>query len=162
MTLRLLRFAPVAVLWSVPALVWCCSGKGGDPAGPSDGGWLGDGDLTSCVAYGPVGAQRANCPSDLPPAGDCASGSPLYDDVAPIFAARCTVCHQAGGLQVTFSFDTYAAIHDDPQKRTRTLTQIYGCRMPPPCAPDLSAAERKTMLEWFVCGAPEYRDAGTD
>jgi uncharacterized membrane protein len=86
----------------------------------------------------------------------------VYDDVAPIFAARCQICHHAGGLETKYAFDTYAQIHDTTAIRTLILTQIYSCRMPPSCAPNLSADERKTMLKWFVCGAPESRDAGTD
>jgi uncharacterized membrane protein len=150
----------VAVLSSVSALVWSCAS--GDSARPTDGGWLGDGDLASCVAYGPVGMQRANCPNDLPSEDDCATASPLYEDVRPIFAARCSVCHGTGGLETKFVFDTYAEIHDNAQTRSRILPQIYGCRMPPPCAPDLTPLERKTMLKWFVCGAPEQRDSGAD
>jgi hypothetical protein len=151
-----------AVAVSVLAPVVASCGAKSAAGGPSDGGWLGDGDLASCVAYGPVGMQRTNCPSDLPADDDCRTASPVYDDVKPVFATRCAVCHQAGGLETLFQFDTYAQIHDDAAKRTRILTQIYGCRMPPPCAPDLSAEERKTMLKWLVCGAPEGRDAGND
>jgi uncharacterized membrane protein len=146
---------------TLSACLVCCSGAAAT-AVPTDGGALGDGDLASCVMYGPVGTQRPNCPNDLPPEDDCAAATPVYDDVVPIFAERCAVCHHAGGLETKFQFDTYAQIHDNAQTRTLILTQIYGCRMPPPCAPDLSTAERKTMLKWFVCGAPVGRDAGTD
>jgi hypothetical protein len=135
-----------------------CAAKDDPQQVPGDGGV----DLATCVTDGPVGTPRPNCPSDLPPDDDCATASPVYDDVAPIFAARCRICHTAGGLETKYVFDTYAQIHDVSAIRTLILTQIYSCRMPPSCAPDLSADERKTMLKWFVCGAPENHDAGSD
>jgi uncharacterized membrane protein len=139
---------------SACAMLAACASKNE----PQDGGV----DLATCVAHGPIGTPRANCPSDLPPDDDCATASPVYDDVAPIFAARCRICHAAGGLETAHLFDTYAQIHDNTMIRADILTQIYNCRMPPSCAPDLSADERKTMLKWFVCGAPASRDAGSD
>jgi hypothetical protein len=137
------------------ALLASC-GDGDPPASRS-------GDLASCVASGQVGSKRPGCPTDpAPPDNDCATASPFYDDVAPIFASRCSVCHHSGGLETMYIFDTYAQVHDNTTVRTRILTQIFGCRMPPPCAPDLTASERATMLKWLVCGGPESRDAGSD
>jgi uncharacterized membrane protein len=143
-------------------LAGCAASDTPPPAGPDDSGTVGaDADLAACVADGPIGTPRPNCPSDLPSDTDCATASPVYDDVAPIFAGRCSICHRAGGLETKFIFDTYAQIY---VKATRTdvLTQIYACRMPPSCAPNLTADERATMLKWLVCGAPESRDAGSD
>jgi hypothetical protein len=145
----------------VLALVGCASNQA-LPLVEDGGAVSGDADLAACVADGPIGMQRPGCPSDLPPDTDCATESPFYADVAPVFAARCSVCHHAGGLETKYIFDTYAQVHDNTAIRTRILTQIYACRMPPPCAPDLSADERRTMLKWLVCGAPESPDAGTD
>jgi hypothetical protein len=153
--LRALGFASVCAV-----LAGCADGD--SPAGPSDSGFEWDGDLAACVASGWVGMPRPNCPMVLPPDDDCATASPVYADVAPIFASRCSVCHHAGGLEMKYVFDTYAEVHDNTTIRTRILTQIYGCRMPPICAPDLSADERQTMLHWLVCGGPESRDAGSD
>ena len=96
----------------------------------------------------------------MPPDTDCATASPFYADVAPIFAARCSVCHYPGGFETKYQFDTYAQIMSN-MTNTHALTQIYSCRMPPSCAPNLTAEERATMLKWLVCGAPENRDAGT-
>jgi hypothetical protein len=118
-------------------------------------------DLAACVADGPIGTPRDDCPLDLPDGGDCPTASPSYIDVAPIFAARCSICHQPGGLDSTFRFDSYAAIYNNRQTKLDIFTQIYNCRMPPQCAPNLSPDERKVMLEWFVCGAPNTLDAGT-
>jgi hypothetical protein len=150
------------IVVSACALLAACGG-GDPPAGPADaGGEPADADLAACVADGPVGMPRPNCPNDLPHDDDCATASPVYDDVAPIFAARCQICHHAGGLETVYHFDTYAEIHDNTAIRSLILTQIYSCRMPPPCAPNLSADERATMLKWFVCGAPEGHDAASD
>jgi hypothetical protein len=153
--LRALGFAFLCAI-----LAGCADGDA--PSSPNDGGIAGDGSLASCVASGQVGMPRPNCPMDLPPDDDCATASPVYDDVAPIFAARCSICHHAGGLETKYSFDTYAQVHDNTTVRTRILTQIYGCRMPPICAPNLSTDERQTMLHWLVCGGPESHDAGSD
>jgi hypothetical protein len=117
-------------------------------------------DLAACVADGPIGVPRDDCPIDLPDGGDCAMATPFYADVAPIFAARCSVCHQPGGLDVKFRFDSYPAIYNNRQTRIDIFTQIYNCRMPPSCAPNLSPSERKMMLEWFVCSAPNAPEAG--
>ncbi len=140
-------------------LAGCPEGDDVAQLAPEDAGPEPDVDLALCVTDGPIGMPRPNCPNDLPSDVDCATASPMYQDVAPIFAARCSVCHRVGGFQTTYLFDTYAQIYVDTT-RTRILTQIYGCRMPPSCAPNLAAEERATMLKWLVCGAPESRDAG--
>jgi len=151
----------LGIVSACAALVGC--GSNDLPFTPDDdGGVPGDADLAACVADGPIGTSRPGCPNDLPPDTDCATASPFYADVAPIFAARCSVCHQVGGLETKYIFDTYAQVHDNTGIRTRILTQIYACRMPPSCAPNLSDAERGTMLKWLVCGAPESPDAGSD
>jgi hypothetical protein len=136
---------------------------GGEPERmtPADGGPSSP-DLATCVADGPIGVPRDGCPNELPTDVDCATASPIYDDVAPIFAVRCTICHRPSGLETMHRFDSYGEINASIPMRSRTLTQVYACRMPPSCAPDLSPDERSTMLKWFVCGAPENRDAGTD
>jgi hypothetical protein len=111
------------------------------------------GDSITCVA-GPDGGiggpPPADCPSDLPDDADCPTNSPRYDDVAPIIATHCTVCHQPGGLETGKLFGSYAQAYS---LRREMLTQIYDCRMPPSCALQLTTAERQTMLKWFVCGA---------
>ncbi len=136
-----------------------CSASNAPPSASDGGGIVGDGSLGSCVTLGPIGMPRPNCPNDLPPDNDCATATPVYADVAPIFASRCSVCHHSGGYETMYLFDTYDQIYAN---RGRILTQIYACRMPPSCAPNLSGDERATMLKWLVCGATESRDAGAD
>lgn len=92
----------------------------------------------------------AACETTLPSPSSCASSAPRYDDVAPILASRCTVCHFPGGAERARQFDTYPLAY---QQRKEMLVQVYGCRMPPPCEPVLGSEERDKLLTWLVCGA---------
>jgi hypothetical protein len=97
-------------------------------------------------------SDSPSCPNDLPPDSDCPPAAPSYGAaVAPIIAARCSVCHRPGGLETSMRFSTYA---DAFALRRQMLTTIYACRMPPAGAVPLSTDERQTLLKWFVCGAP--------
>jgi len=142
-------------------MTFLLSGCNGSPASGGDGPET-DADLAACVADGPILTPRADCPNDRPTEDDCPTASPFYAEVAPIFATRCAICHGASGLETKYQFDTYAEVHDVVAVRSLILFQIYNCRMPPSCAPNLSPDERRTMLKWFVCGAPESADAGAD
>jgi hypothetical protein len=137
------------------------AGAGGSDGVPSDAS-VTDRDLAACVADGPISIPRPHCPSDFPDNPDCGPGSPDYTAVAPIFAARCTICHHAGGLETKFRFDSYALIHQNMTTRSDIVSQVYSCRMPPSCAPNLSPEERQTMVLWFACNEPDAPDAGGD
>jgi hypothetical protein len=151
-----------ASAWSIAASLALFLGAcgGGSSQSPMDSG-AADVDLATCVASGLLG-PRDNCPTGLPDGGDCPTASPVYDDVAPIFAARCTICHHPGGLVTKLQFDSYSAIHDTPTIRSDIFFQIYRCRMPPSCAPNLHPDERSALLEWFICGDQVSRDAGAE
>jgi hypothetical protein len=125
---------------------------------PSDAGGS-DMELAACVASGQVGSPRDTCSPALPTDGDCATASPTYADVAPIFESRCQICHHPGGTETSIVLSNYAAIHDNMTRRLDIFTQIRTRRMPPPCAPDVKADEMSTLLKWFVCGAPQGGDA---
>src|SRR5437868_4755942 len=101
-------FRARALSWIAAFAVAACSSPQNLPL--DDAGEPGGADLAACVADGSVGTPRANCPSDLPPDTDCATASPVYADVAPIFAARCSVCHYPGGFETKYQFDTYPQI----------------------------------------------------
>jgi hypothetical protein len=93
------------------------------------------------------------CPNDLPGRDACGDGVPSYRlDVAPVIDERCNVCHYAGNNQSTVVLTDHAAVYG--QRRT-VQSRIYACAMPPDPAPPLTPAERATLLEWLVCGAPE-------
>jgi uncharacterized membrane protein len=98
----------------------------------------------------PAQEQPATCPNDLP--ASCPTPPPSYtNDVAKVLAARCVKCHGKGGVEETKPLDTYANVYS---RRTTVLTQIYSCAMPPEGEDQLTAEERKTLLSWLVCKAP--------
>ena len=125
------------------------AGCGHSAAAPPD-----PGDAACIVVDGSIpDPPRDPCPNDFPDDKDCPGASPSYQtDVAPIVRDKCTVCHVPGGIQPSPLFRTYDEIHIMPNPMSM-MSFIFGCRMPPTCAPQLSDAERKTMLKWFACGA---------
>jgi uncharacterized membrane protein len=89
------------------------------------------------------------CDVTLPTA--CTDHSLGYDDVAPIFEARCLGCHsgQPGG---PWPLDAYEHAADWANE---IRGQISACTMPPPDAGiDVPTKERDTLLMWVRCGAP--------
>ena len=98
-------------------------------------------------------AGDSACPSDLPSNTACASELPSYErDVAPIIEQRCATCHYPGNTQ---SGDVFEGYDDVYSKRQTVLTRVYSCVMPPEGAASLTQGERRTLLQWFVCGAPQ-------
>ena len=92
----------------------------------------------------------STCPDELP--GACPATPPSYvKDVAPAIQASCTPCHAPGGRESNRLLTDYP---DAFANRGPALNQIHACRMPPRDAPPLSAANRKILLDWLVCGAP--------
>jgi hypothetical protein len=132
--------ALVAALLAGAALVVPACSSSPQGASPSDAG---------------VDAEDAApfvCPTnDVPKT--CPSPAPSWSaDVQPILAARCWSCHADGGVAVQdMDLGSYASVYGG---RTTVLSQVYGCRMPPSGEPQLTPAERATVLGWFACGAP--------
>jgi hypothetical protein len=126
-----------ALEWLLPALafgaLFACSGDD-QPDPPDSSGGAG------------------SCPSDLPSSAACGDVPSYRLDVAPIVDERCNLCHFPGNSQSEDVFTDHGDIF--PQRQT-VLTRIYSCVMPPEDAPALTAAERATLLEWLVCGAPD-------
>ena len=94
----------------------------------------------------------ALCPNDLPA---CPSPAPSWKStVLPIMNTRCISCHGPGGSDPSLPLNTYDEIY---QRRGTILSETYACKMPPPDAGVLppEGAERKILLEWLVCGAPD-------
>jgi hypothetical protein len=95
----------------------------------------------------------AACPSDLPQRDICGTSTPSYRlDAAPIIERRCATCHYPDNTQSRYVFSNHDDVYAD---RQTVLTRIYGCVMPPDGAPQLAPDERRILLEWFVCGAPD-------
>jgi uncharacterized membrane protein len=94
-----------------------------------------------------------DCPDDLPTDLDCPAAAPNYSVVVSrIVTERCGGCHFAGNPFSSQVFVDYDGIY---AARRTMLTQVYGCNMPPPDAPQLTFEERGALLKWFVCGAPQ-------
>lgn len=97
------------------------------------------------------GDNARPCPNDLPAA--CPAVVPSYqNEIAPIIMERCYPCHFRGGIADNArDFSTYQHVYD---QRSRILTQIYACKMPPAEEAQPTAQERAALLAWFVCMAP--------
>ena len=94
-----------------------------------------------------------DCPDDLPTELDCPAAAPTYSAVVSrIVSERCGSCHFAAN---PFSSQVFVDYDDTYAARRSMLTQVYGCNMPPPDAPQLTPEERGALLKWFVCGAPQ-------
>jgi hypothetical protein len=148
------RSAALIVGWLM-VLGWAAASCGhGAVTAEQDAALAAQGD-GACVR-GPDGSigdpAPPNCPDDQPSQSDCPDATPSYQsEIAPIIQERCTVCHVPGGLEPDKLFDSYERIL--PQ-RARMLVFIYSCRMPPTCATQLTSDERRKLLKWFVCSAP--------
>jgi hypothetical protein len=115
-----------------------CSERAGTSNAPPDGGPEPD-------------AAEASCPRDLPPS--CPTPEPSWaSDVRPLVDSKCNACHGVGGIeQSRFDFSTYQGVHN---LSGSILDNVYRCLMPPPDAGALSVAERRVLLGWLVCAAP--------
>ena len=90
------------------------------------------------------------CPNLLPPS--CPSPAPSFSaDVDPIIQGHCAPCHAPDGIEPTHPFQTYDQIF---AQRTQVLSQVHACKMPPDGGVPLSDDEKRTLLGWLVCDAP--------
>ena len=71
-------------------------------------------------------------------------------DIAPLVSASCATCHAPGGRESSRLLTNYDQVY---AQRGAVLSQVNACRMPPRDGPPLSAAGRKALLTWLVCGA---------
>ena len=91
--------------------------------------------------------------ADLLP-NSCPSPAPSYGtEVAPLIQERCLQCHGPGGTAYPArDFTTYDKVF---AQRVDILAQVNSCLMPPFNGTPLSADERKILLGWLVCKAPQ-------
>jgi hypothetical protein len=81
----------------------------------------------------------------------CDQPVPSYQtDVLPILQSDCIVCHGPGG---TAGYDetSYADVYN---QLSPIFSQVATCEMPPLNGPELSNAQRTTLIDWLACGAP--------
>ncbi len=93
------------------------------------------------------------CPSDRP--GECpASGAPSYSlEVAPLLRAYCANCHAAGTpTGDKWPVSDVAWLKANAQN---VLDSIVTCNMPPAGGTPFDECQRKAVLTWLVCGAPD-------
>lgn len=141
-----MTFAPRAALRALAALAWCfvemgCGTSNADTpepdAGPSDG--VGDSSLVdpSCMVQAPT---------------SCPSPAPTYEDVTPIFEARCIICH-SGAIDGPWPLTAYEHVAD---WQDAIRAELLDCSMPPPDAGvPITKDERLAILNWIRCGLPE-------
>ncbi|MEI8256012.1 MAG: hypothetical protein WCJ30_10110, partial [Deltaproteobacteria bacterium] len=91
------------------------------------------------------------CPGDLPVA--CPSSPPSYSaQIAPLLASRCTSCHSPRAPGATWDFSSHAGA---AAQRDRIVQQLALCLMPPQIAAPLTPDQRRLLLQWTACGAPD-------
>jgi hypothetical protein len=94
----------------------------------------------------------AACPSNLPSDSNCPDVAPSYlDEIQPLVDAHCGGCHYAGNRNSKQVLETYDDLHDSLSVVEKA---VYRCEMPPAGEPRLAEAERRALLQWLVCGAP--------
>jgi hypothetical protein len=116
-------------------------------------------------------------------ASDASEGCPVYpkdptctnpksppsytSDISPVIQARCSPCHDPGGIAVAaapqYDFSVYANVDN---AETAILNELATCSMPPirgysafgieaGTVPAISTEQVDTFVEWFECGAPD-------
>ena len=90
-----------------------------------------------------------SCPADVPDA--CPTPVPSYaTTVVPILDAKCNGCHTGG--EGPWPLTNHQHVVD---WRAQVLSEVAECTMPPPLSTTrLTDAERTTLIDWLVCGAP--------
>ncbi len=116
--------------------------------------------LVPAILLAAAGIQTA-FGQQVPPKG------PVYKDVAPIFQARCILCHAGPKAAKGLRMDTYddimkggdqkALIPGEPQNSLifQRITGAKTPRMPKNGPPFLSQAETALVEQWIKTGAPK-------
>jgi len=91
------------------------------------------------------------CPDDQP--DTCPSPAPSWQhQVAALIQTHCASCHSPNGEAFDHLLETYAEVYS---QRGLVLDQVNACNMPPGDAGlPMPETDRKTIVTWFVCGAP--------
>jgi hypothetical protein len=130
------------------ALLYACGGSSDGRLRP-DAGEPRDASATDDASLPPdaeseVGACEVVAPTVCP--------DPMlrYDDVSPIFAARCASCHN--GSDGMWPLSTYQHVAD---WYGEIRAQMLACTMPPvDSGQTMPLEERLRILDWIRCGFP--------
>ncbi len=104
----------------------------------------------ACSSAPPTTMASTTGQCTSPPAA-CPTTMPSYQtDVAPILQRDCIPCHatNTGGKDET----TWTLVSGQEEG---IFVQVGNCLMPPTGSPQLTTADRTTLLDWLVCGAPD-------
>jgi hypothetical protein len=92
-----------------------------------------------------------DCKATAPTA--CTKPAPRYADVEPIFAQRCTICHDVSNPDGHWPLTSYQHVAD---WNIEIRDQVLKCTMPPPVAAvPITLEERERILLWLRCGFPK-------
>lgn len=109
--------------------------------------------LTLALCAVPACGQSAakSCPADEQ--AGCVDPSFGYDaGIGDILNARCRPCHAPGGIEQSILLSDYSHVY---RERMTVGSQLVTCTMPPEGSPGLTDSERKQILDWLSCGAPQ-------
>ena len=157
----------------VVCALWCACGgtpeerPKPDASAPADAGETedaapqdaaGDAEAEDAASALDAAADAETEPKDAapPPACEieaptvCPDPMPRYDDVSPIFAARCTSCHNGSdGMWPLSSYQHVADWYGEIR------AQMLACTMPPvDSGLSMPLEERLKILDWIRCGFP--------
>ncbi len=84
----------------------------------------------------------------------CPTPPPSYRaGVEPVLRERCFACHAGNGDEVEdHDFSTFEKVH---AQRADIEGKVRARAMPPAGRPQLTERERRTLLAWIGCRAPE-------
>ena len=84
----------------------------------------------------------------------CSAPPPSYRaDVQPVLRERCFACHAGSGDEVEdHDFSTFEKVY---AQRADIEGKVRARAMPPAGRPQLTETERRTLLAWIGCRAPE-------
>ena len=156
-TPRIVRVAA----WIVAGCLACVACDGSEPARSrprqNDAGEERDAEVADAAkdagegdaALEPDAAPPVEC--NVTPPTVCDEPMPHYPDVAPIFQARCTSCHN--GSDGFWPLTTYQHVAD---WYGEIRAQMVVCGMPPPASgSEMPLEERQLILRWIRCGFPK-------
>jgi hypothetical protein len=97
---------------------------------------------------------ESNCPTV---SSDCPTPPPSWSkDVEPLIQSYCVMCHEPGGTGESLAdLTTYTNV---VRVRAEITYQVSTCQMPnqdaSPPPPQLTTAQRETIVSWIGCKAP--------